>query len=335
MARTSPPVVPAETVALSVHTACCPHCGGFMRRDYNNHRIVRGLGGAVRLDLLVRRCKNPQCPRFHVPFRPEEEGGWALPDQEFGLDVVALVGMLRHRERRSVPEIHARLREQHSMDICERTVTNLLNCYEELVATRLADSSRLRALLASQGRAILAIDGLAPAAGHEVLWVVRECISGQVLLARTMLSAAAPDLARLLAEVAGSIGVPVLAVLSDGQLSIRRAAEKALPGVPHQLCQFHYLREASRLIFEADRHARKELRKRVRGVRKIEREAPQEGPMAPVVEEYAAAVRAALDDDGQAPLDAPGVRLRERLGKISASLEKAGEKGGPANPLSA
>ena len=45
----------------------------------------------------------------------------------------------------------------------------------------------------------------------------------------------------------------------------------ALPGVPHQLCQFHYLREAAQPIYEADRHAKKELKKKVRGVRPIER----------------------------------------------------------------
>ncbi len=42
-------------------------------------------------------------------------------------------------------------------------------------------------------------------------------------------------------------------------------------GVPHQLCQFHYLREAAHPVFEADRHAKKELKKQVRGVWPIAR----------------------------------------------------------------
>jgi hypothetical protein len=37
------------------------------------------------------------------------------------------------------------------------------------------------------------------------------------------------------------------------------AVGRALPGVPHQLCQFHDLREAVQPVFEADRHAKKEL----------------------------------------------------------------------------
>jgi hypothetical protein len=35
------------------------------------------------------------CARYHQPTRPEEEGNWALPHGEFGLDVIALVGALR------------------------------------------------------------------------------------------------------------------------------------------------------------------------------------------------------------------------------------------------
>ena len=70
--------------------------------------------------------------------------------------------------------------------------------------------------------------------------MIRECISGEVLLARSLLSGTARDLAPLLREVASAVGVPVAGVISDGQTSIRRAVEQALPGVPHQLCQFHY-----------------------------------------------------------------------------------------------
>jgi transposase-like protein len=48
-------------------------------------------------------------------------------------------------------------------------------------------------------------------------------------------------------------------VISDGQHSIRLAVAQVLPGVPHQLCQFHFLREAALPVFEADRHLKKEL----------------------------------------------------------------------------
>lgn len=50
-----------------------------------------------------------------------------------------------------------------------------------------------------------------------------------------------------------------------------QAVEIALPGVAHGLCHFHYLREAAKMIYAADRHAKKEVIKQVRGVQAIER----------------------------------------------------------------
>src|SRR5208283_4510271 len=108
---------------------------------------------------------------------------------------------------------------------------------------------------------------------------------------------------------------------SDGQESIRKAVAKALDGVPHQLCHFHYLREAAKPIYEADRHAKKELKKRVRGIRPIERRG-EEDAAAEVVRGYCAAVRAALTDDGLPPLAAAGLKLHDRLSRIAASLDR-------------
>jgi len=295
---------------------------------YENRRTLVTLAGTVRLRLKIRRCEAEGCARYHQAYRPEAEGALALPQHEFGLDVVALVGVLRHRDHRSVPEIHAILRGR-GVAIAERSVTNLLDRYDEVLATRLGDKGRLRRQLAGQGRVVLALDGLQPDVGHEVLWVLRDCLSGTVLLARSLLSGTAEDLAALLREVVEAVGLPVAGVISDGQHSIRKAVGEVLPGVPHQLCHFHFLREAALPVFEADRHAKKELKKGVRGVRPIERTVEgRTDPDAELVRGYTAAVRSAITDDGRAPLDASGLRLKGRLEKVAGSLQRVSSKGG-------
>jgi Transposase, Mutator family len=322
---------PPPTCAQSLHplTRHCPECQSPLWADYHNFRTVTTLTGVVRLTLHIRRCPNPQCGRYHCPYRPEAEPHFALPHHEFGLDVIALVGRLRHAEHRSVPEIQQEL-QRRGVVIAERTVTNLLDRYDELRALATADPKRLRRVLRRQKRVILAIDGLQPDVGHEVLWVLRDCISGEVLLAKSLLSATTADIALLLTDVRDALPVPITGVISDGQQTIRQAVAQELPGVPHQLCHFHYLREAARPIYEADRHAKKELKKRVRGVRRIERaaEASEDDEEAEIVRGYCAAVRSALTDDGLPPLVASGLRLQERLATIAASLDRVAAKAG-------
>jgi hypothetical protein len=325
--RTARPAAP-RTYRLEPEQARCPHCGGSARVAYHDRRTIATLDGLYDLVLVVRLCREPTCPWYRRPYRPEEEGGWALPHGEFGLDVIALVGALRYGEHRSVPEIHRAL-VARGVAIAERSVTNLLYRYEELVALRLADQTRLREQLARQEQVILALDGLQPDVGHEVLWVLRDCLSGEVLLARSLLGSAEAELVPLLREVATALPVPIRGVISDGQESIRNAVRTALPDVPHQLCQFHYLREAATPIFEADRHAKVLLKKEVRGVRPIERTLEgRDDPEATAMRGYCLAVRSALTDDGRPPLCAAGLRLHDRLTAIHASLGRVAEKGG-------
>lgn len=327
------PKMPKSRVAVVTHDlapqhVACPHCGTPTRADYANARTLHTLVGITRLNLTIRRCHAPACPRYKKPYRPEAEGHFALPRHEFGLDVIALVGRLRYREYRSVPEIARHLHDRH-VDVAERTVTNLLDRYDELLATALADDRRLKKVLAHHGKVVLGIDGLQPDVGHEVLWVVRDCLTGEILLAKTLLSARQQDLAALLTEVRDACPVPIAGIVSDGQHSIRKAVRQVFPDVPYQLCQFHYLREAARPIYEADRHAKKELKKKVRTVRGIERRTEgRDGPEAEVIRGYCSAVRSSLTDDGQPPLVSAGLNLLDRLTAIQGSLERVEEKGG-------
>ena len=312
---------------LEPNRARCWSCGGVLWVAYHSRRRLTLLDEVVQFTLVVRRCRTPSCARYRRAYRPEEEGALALPHGEFGLDVIALVGQLRYREHRSVPEIHRELGKR-GVVLAERTVGHLIERYEELVALRLTDHQRLRDRLTREGGVVLALDGMQPDVGHEVLWVIRDCLTGEPLLARSLLSGTEADLAALLREVKEALSVPIVGVVSDGQQSIGRAVASALPGIPHQLCQFHYLREAATPIYEADRHAKKELKKAVRGVRPIERAVEgRAGPEADVTRGYCLAVRSALTDDGRPPLCASGLKLRDRLEAIDASLGRLAEKG--------
>jgi hypothetical protein len=335
MARKQARPPATQQVTLEPLQLTCRACGSRMRMGHHSHRTVTTLQGVTRLTLKVYRCRNQGCSRYHQPTRPEEEGGWALPHGEFGLDVIALVGTLRYQQQRSIAQIHQELLRR-GLQVAERTVTDQLYRYEELLALHLADSHRLQERLKAQKQVILALDGLQPDVGQEVLWVLRDCVSGEVLVARSLLGATENDLVPLLEEAASlcrKLEIPIRGVITDGQRSIRKAVARALPGGPHQLCHFHYLREAATPISYADRHAKKELKKHVRGVRPIERALEgRTDEEAEGVRGYCLAVRSALTDDGQPPLEAAGLRLQERLQAIDDSMRRVAEKRGfPTN----
>src|SRR5947209_1878455 len=132
---------PEPTVfhALSSRRSNCPTCSEPMWCDYTNHRTLVTLAGCTFFTLDIRRCHNADCSAHLRPYRPEAEGRFALPHHEFGLDVVALIGALRYTEHRSVPEIHRTLIGR-GLRLSPRSVTNLLDRYDELVAVALTDT---------------------------------------------------------------------------------------------------------------------------------------------------------------------------------------------------
>src|SRR6266852_3735171 len=319
MARRSARPEATHEVILTPLKEFCEQCGQLLWVANHGHRTVSMLSGLWRMTLVVRQCIQPSCPRFHQPYRPEEEGRWALPHGEFGLDIIALIGQWRFREHRSVPEMHQAL-QARGVPIALRSVTHLMHRYQE----------RVKARLQKQGHMILALDGLQPDVGHEVLWVVRDCLSEEILLARPLLSSTQGDLTALLKEVKellDQLEVAVKGVISDGEETIGSAVAFVFPGVPHQLCQFHYLKDATKPLYEADRHAKTQLKKHLRGVRPIERALEEhKTPENEAIRGYCLAVRASLTDDGRSPLQPSGLKLYDRITQVSDSMARVQEK---------
>ena len=76
------------------------------------------------------------------------------------------------------------------------------------------------------------------------VFVVRDCLSEENLLARPLLSSTQGDLSALpkeVKELLKELAVPGTGVISDGEETIGSAVAFVFPGVPHQRCQVHAL----------------------------------------------------------------------------------------------
>jgi len=74
-------------------------------------------------------------------------------------------------------------------------------------------------------------------------------------------------------EIAAFLGKPVRLWMSDKQDAFVKGIARVFPGTPHRYCVNHFLRDLAKPMLKADSHAKVQLRKKVRGLRAIEREA--------------------------------------------------------------
>jgi hypothetical protein len=313
----------------------CPHCGAAL---VYSHPVwakpVQTLAGVEHLTSLGFRCGNADCGFPRTVYRSARAEARQVKDSGYGLDVVVFIGRLRCSEQRTRAEIGQRLREQTPVQISERHVQNLLEVYLALLRASQQDLEAVVApTVATHGGIILALDGLQPEQGNEQLWVVREVRSGAVLAAANLQQATAPVLAALLRPIA-ACKLPVLGVVSDAQESIRLAVAAVFPQVPHQLCQYHVLREAAEPLWEADRHLLVEAKQELRGLREVEERTRRAGepeptdPASTVVLDTVLALRQTVRERGTLPFGFAGVRVMTALDELEATLDRCLAKRG-------
>jgi hypothetical protein len=233
--------------------------------------------------------------------------------------------------RRTIPEIYAALKER--IPISERHILNLLGNFLALLrAAQPAKVASLRPQWEKLGGLILSIDGMQPEKGNPALYMVRETQLDVTMAAEILESGDHHTIKVQLIEPIQELGLPIRGVVSDAQEPIRMAVEQALPGVPHQNCQYHGLREAGRPTFLADRAMKTDLKQTLRSRLTTARQAihrlPADSPYRPVLLKYARYIRFTLLEGGTLPFDLGGLRMFDDLTALEASLHRAQEKGG-------
>jgi len=342
------------TLAPESEERICAHCGRFTYICDHSERRLHSLGGPVHIVSKVACCPDKGCLGHGEKLVSPLEKSLAAPFWSVSWDLFAWMGHRRFARHWSVPQICAELRDRFGIVVSRDLVEDYTSKYEVMVAARESDMERLVEEYREVPDLILTIDGLQPEKGHETLYVVRELRAGRVWFAEALLSSAAEEVKRLFErtrEMVERLGKPVRCWMSDKQDAFLSGAREVFPGVPHRYCANHFLRDAAKPVLEADSHAKVQMRRKVRGLRKIERlmlaerraqervapandtpaEAPSISAAGQVVLDYCAAVRGILNDDQGGPLHPPGVRMAEAVHEVRDSIRRAQveKKGGP------
>jgi len=303
-------------------------------------RTVITLDGVIKLNHAGYRCPDAQCPGHQRTYRSPQADALALPYFTFGLDIVLLVGRLRLREHQTVDEMHQevlRRLEPLGVKISQREMLYLFEAYGTLMraSSEAKDDQPWLAQVEKNGGIIVSVDGIQPEKGNETVYLVRDALTGRVLCAENVTSSETAVMKALLAPVV-ALGVKVIGTMSDAQESELKALEELWPEVPHQVCQFHALRDASQSAFAADKAVktamRKQLQPKVRAVRKqIKKHLPKasadEAKQLAVLDEYASGMLNALNTDGLQPFTYATVESAPALDEVEASLQQLEKRG--------
>jgi len=353
-----------KRVELVAENRRCPGCQRFLKIcDHRLHHIFT-LGGPVQLVNKLVHCADKKCERHSTTISPEEEMNWTLPYWVIGWDVFAWIGQRRFARHWSIAQIAEELKETYQIEVSLDAIEDYVERYEVMLAARQQDPERMAQEYERYDSVILSIDGLQPEKGHETLYVVRELRAKRVWFAQSLISSATEEIRPLVVQAhewAQRLGKPVAGWISDKQEAFVRTIGEEFPGVPHRYCQNHFLRDVAQPMLEADSHAKVQMRRKVRGLRDIEREvlaqqrsgaigescpegsstvegvcksSTQEVPSpqsaGEVVLDYCTAVRGILNDDQGGPLSPPSLRMAGALGEVRESLQRNldAQKGG-------
>lgn len=322
----------------------CPECRRTLKRAVTiTERRVITLEGVIQVTHGGYRCKNAKCKAKGRTYRSPAADALALPRFTFGLDIVILAGQLRLGKHQTLDEVHEQISGRIAplgVSISRREVLYLFDAFCTLLraASEVKEDKEWLAQVEKNGGMIVSIDGIQPDKGNETVYIVRDALTGRVISAENVTSSETAVMKRILAP-AVQLEVPVLGTISDAQESEMKALEELWPDVPHQVCQFHVLREASKPAYEEDRKIqtamRKEMQPKVNSVRKQVKSHIQKGPKTEaeieqldILGDYALGIQTALNMDGMLPFKYAGLAAKEVLDDIATSLHGLEEKGG-------
>ena len=315
-------------VTLEVTERTCPKCQHPRVIESRRRRRFFTCEGPVHLTCQLCRCSNLNCPEYKTLVSPEAEMRLALPYCVLGWDVLCWLGHRRFARHWSVPQIRQELKDRFAIPLSEDAIEEYVFRYQRMVAAEQQDPEEFKKAYQGVKGLVLSIDGLQPEKGHETLYVVREIGQNRVWFAVALLSSTEAEVKRILVrarEMVEQLGLPVQSWVSDKQKAFVTGIAEVFKGVPHRYCENHCLRDLAKPMLAEDSNAKVQMRKKVRGLRKIEHEVEAEkaAAIAAATAAKVAAVEAATVASTTVPAAVAGAKVAAEAAAVAAAAVAA------------
>ncbi len=259
--------VPSKTYYYNKPCLCC---GGKLERVSATDRYLSTKEARIRAFIEVYECRDKNCKAFQQKIKSPEFNNLIFPDFSYGIDLIAEIGILRLKEHKTINEIHRYvITKYRHVEMSVRHMGNVVNKIMYVLESSGLNPERMKEKLVQSNKnikgLILSVDGLQPERGNEILYIVRELQTGQILFSKFLKfsddETIRKEIYEPLKKLATSMKLPVLGLIADKQLALTTAFEAVFPKKPIQHCQSHFLKALRGPIQEASARMAKDIKK--------------------------------------------------------------------------
>lgn len=238
----------------------CIACGNEVYYCYSdNGKLVHMLKGDIYQIINYYSCTKNDCEMSKLVFNPSPRFDYG--SRHFGADVFRYISkeFLLYDSKPS--QILKRLKYEYHMDISTHTVRRM---YEDVLKLKsLRIDEKTKEIVQRQGFILLGLDGQDPGGDAPSIWCFMDLMSKRILATRKFESLDYSKLRETIEEIEQLYGVKIIGWVSDKQGVITKSHDEFYPDVPHQYCQFHFLRNTWRHLAAFDSRVYLPLKKAI------------------------------------------------------------------------
>ena len=255
-----------ETVRISYPKEldkACIVCGSIVKFKYpDGGKLVHTLESDIYQVINYYACTNEVCELSKKAFNPSPRFDYG--DGYFGADVFRLVADEYLLFSQKPDQIHDRLTEKYQLDISRTTIARM--CDDILKLKSLKIDEKTLEIIQEQDYILLGLDGQDPGGDAPSIWCFMDMISNRILATRKFDSLDFEVLYDTIEEISKFYEVKIIGWVSDKQNVITKCHDTFYLEIPHQYCQYHFLRNTWNHLVSLDSTVYLNLRKVINGL---------------------------------------------------------------------
>ncbi len=217
----------------------CPSCGEKVKFKYpDDGKLVHTLKGPINQVINLYSCTNLECEFNQIAFNPCPRYDYS--QRTYGADVFRFIAEEFLIYELKPGQIYKRLTKKYQLKISKDTVRRI--CDDILKLKSLKIDEKTLEIIKKQGYIVLGYDGQDPGGNAPSIWCFMDLISNRILATYKFDMLDYKILHQTIEEIQEFYGVKMIGWVSDKQTLITKCHDTFYPEIPHQYCQYHFLR---------------------------------------------------------------------------------------------